>query len=571
MDNQELISWIEQNILDSNRKVIHCQKQWFDNRNFSQQYKEICERIEDDDVPFAGKVKLLLQEKLERPRCLKCGNFTKYSNGKYALYCCYQCSNKITANDKEVILKKQKTNIEKYGVDNPGKTGRHVETMRNRYGVDSPMKVKEFKEKVLTSQKEKYGDLFLKTTAGKEKTRKAFQEKYNADHPMHVRHIVEKMENTNIERFGAKQIFALDEIKQKISKTIEEKYPVHFNSKPVDIEQIRELYFDENLTLKEVSNTIDNFICGNQIGEILRKNGFVLRKPNSFGQSSQERKIHQLLDEHGIIYRCNDRIFFRDDHDKRTKQELDILIPSHDLAIEINGHYYHSELFKEKNYHINKTNKCHDLGIRLVHILDIEINKSFDKISSIILGMIGKHCKVGARQTTLRLIDIKTAKEFANKNHIQGFASANYHLGLFHNNELVAYMSFGPSRFNRNFQYELVRHCTKLNTTVVGGASKLFKYFCKIYHPVNIISYSDKRMFTGELYSKLGFNHQELTKPNYHYVKNDEIYNRQSFQKKKMRQMSNFEFNERLSEHANALNNGYIRIYDCGQDVWTWQ
>jgi len=35
--------------------------------------------------------------------------------------------------------------------------------------------------------------------------------------------------------------------------------------------------------------------------------------------------------------------------------EIDIYIPEKHIAIEFNGIYWHSDLFKDKNYHLNKT------------------------------------------------------------------------------------------------------------------------------------------------------------------------------------------------------------------------
>jgi hypothetical protein len=49
-------------------------------------------------------------------------------------------------------------------------------------------------------------------------------------------------------------------------------------------------------------------------------------------------------------------------------QELDIYIPQLNLAIEYNGDYWHSEERIGKDYHENKTLKCKELGIELIHI-----------------------------------------------------------------------------------------------------------------------------------------------------------------------------------------------------------
>ena len=39
-----------------------------------------------------------------------------------------------------------------------------------------------------------------------------------------------------------------------------------------------------------------------------------------------------------------------------SPMELDIYIPQKNLAIEFNGLYWHSELFRDKNYHFDKIN-----------------------------------------------------------------------------------------------------------------------------------------------------------------------------------------------------------------------
>ena len=69
-------------------------------------------------------------------------------------------------------------------------------------------------------------------------------------------------------------------------------------------------------------------------------------------------------------------------------------------------------------------------------------------------------------------------------------------------------MVFGSSRHfvgNGKTKYELIRFCNKINTNVIGGASKLFKYFIKNYNPNEIISYADKRWSNGMLYNILNF------------------------------------------------------------------
>ena len=65
-------------------------------------------------------------------------------------------------------------------------------------------------------------------------------------------------------------------------------------------------------------------------------------------------------------------------------QELDLFLPDYNLAIEVNGAYWHS--LKDEHYHINKLNRCESNGIRLLQFYDLEINFNLDWVKSIILS-----------------------------------------------------------------------------------------------------------------------------------------------------------------------------------------
>jgi hypothetical protein len=133
-------------------------------------------------------------------------------------------------------------------------------------------------------------------------------------------------------------------------------------------------------------------------------------------------------------------------------------------------------------------------------------------------------------------------------------------------------MTFGKSRYNKNYQYELIRFCNKINTVVTGGASKIFKYFIRNYNPESLISYADLRYSNGALYEKLGFAKLKSSNPNYFYFHKSstpKLMSRVQFQKHKLKDKLDI-YNESLSEYRNMLNNGYDRIWDCGNGVYEY-
>ena len=129
-------------------------------------------------------------------------------------------------------------------------------------------------------------------------------------------------------------------------------------------------------------------------------------------------------------------------------------------------------------------------------------------------------------------------------------------------------MTFGKSRYNKNYTWELLRFCSLKGYNVVGGASKLLSHFRKQYSG-SIISYANRRWSNGDLYRKLGFKMIGKTDPNYFYFKDGhtELFSRIAFQKHKLKSLLE-NFNPDLTEEQNMFNNNYRKIYDSGNLVF---
>lgn len=137
-------------------------------------------------------------------------------------------------------------------------------------------------------------------------------------------------------------------------------------------------------------------------------------------------------------------------------------------------------------------------------------------------------------------------------------------------------MTFGKLRKNLGYknsndnQFELLRFCNKLNTTVVGGANKLFSYFINTNKVNKVIFYADRSwtMNNGNtLYDKLGFKLDKITQPNYSYFINNRKENRFNFRKNILVKQG---FDENKSEHQIMLERNIFRIYDSGQLKFVW-
>ena len=268
-----------------------------------------------------------------------------------------------------------------------------------------------------------------------------------------------------------------------------------------------------------------------------------------------------------------DSVYAKENVRNVISNELDIYVPSINLAIEYDGllghsfgpskvKYFNSDTVLNSKYHLNKTDECESLGIQLWHIFENEyIDKNKRNIwLSKIDNKLNKSKKIYAR--SCQLMEIHDTKDFFNRTHLQGNCNSSIKIGLFYDGVLVSCMSF---RKHRQYEWEIARFSSELGVVIIGGAGKLLKYFERTYKPKSIISYANRRWSQGNLYEKLGFTFIENTPPNYWYFKENEnvLYSREKFQKHKLKNILT-NYDDTLTEVQNMFNNGYRIIFDSG-------
>lgn len=133
-------------------------------------------------------------------------------------------------------------------------------------------------------------------------------------------------------------------------------------------------------------------------------------------------------------------------------------------------------------------------------------------------------------------------------------------------------MTFGDKRRSmgqksEDKSYEILRFCNKLNSIVLGGASRLFKYFVDNYEPNDVISYADRSWSQGGLYKNLGFKLVGKTRPNYYYVVDGVRKYRFGFRKDILIKEG---YDPNKTEHEIMLDRKIYRIYDSGNLKFTF-
>ena len=457
---------------------------------------------------------------------------------------------------EKVKEKAKKTKLKRYNDENFRNPVKIKQTKLERHGNENYNNIEKIKE---TSKNLDYDKISFQTK--QTKLERHGDENYNNR---------EKMKKTNLERYGFESYTQTDLFKNKVKETFFNHFGIDHNKRThiKNIENLNEEFVRQNF-IKDSKFLIDEF---EEYFNIISRNTslnykyqFNITELNKSNVCKTQQFIFDLINVENKIF-----------NDRHLNKELDIYLPDYNLAIEYDGLMFHSEgnsehsMFKNtnKSYHLKKTELCSENNIQLFHIFEGE---DLDLWLSMINSKLGLNNKIFARKCIIKELKSSATVSFLNKNHLQGFCQAKINVGLFYKDELVSLMTFSKPRFNKKYEYELIRFASKRNYTVIGGASKLWKYFVNKYNPKSVITYANRRFSNGALYYKLGFNFIEKTQPNYFYFKHGEfkLYNRIKFQKHKLNDILEV-YDENLSEAENMFNNKYRRIYDCGNLKFEW-
>lgn len=478
---------------------------------------------------------------------------------RYGVENVFQCT--------EVIEKSRSTKEVLYGDCNYRNSTKAEETCLRKYGGTNPMHCKSVREKVKDTNIERYGQPYPSQNPDViKKQRDTMLERYGVESPIHVAEIREKIENTNIDRYGSSNPVNSEQVQKKISRNL------------------RSALYDRAVAkydMVTILTTLDDYVSGGQLfvrcnacgnnAERPIDNGIIpicrTCYPLEKGTSVFEKEVAEFVLSQNFTIKRNVRGVI-------GRKELDIYVPDRKFAIECNGVYWHSELSggKNKKYHIEKYNMCIENGISLMSITDEEWYSKRDLICSMIkyrLGCVDN--RVYARDTIVRDVSMEEAYDFCELHHFQGAIGGSVAVGLFLGDVLVACMVLGKPRYNNTCEWELLRLCVTTGHSVVGGASKMYKFFLRNYYVGGgVVSYARNDYGINTLYERIGFMFDSGGVPGYRYVKNGITHSRIGFQKHKLSSVLE-KYDEGLTEWENMQMNGYDRIWDTGSSVWIYR
>ena len=513
-------------------------------------------------------------------KCKICGKDIEYtcSPKEKPSYCSKECRNKGH----------EKTVMERYGVRNVSElqsvrdkisernSSKEVDEKRRKHnlekwGVENPAQNEDIKKKL---------SAIMKTDRYLENRKKTCIEKYGYDSPMKHKNVKQKRADTCLERYGCEGHTNSREFYQK--RLIDGSKVDNFMSFRDDPISYIESHYMDPPTISDLEKDLG---CTNTpIYDILIKHD--CRHLIRHIDSQIEEEVYKFL----LNYIDKSKIIRRDRNAIKPK-ELDIYIPDLQFGIECNPAATHNStknLFEDKpvsnNYHQMKSKLCEEKGIQLFHLFGYEWKHK----RAIVESMIKYHLnsldhKIGARNCYVSEISSEECRKFLDVNHLQGSMNGRIRLGLKTRmtDELVSVMVFtkmrptiGTLKTYDNDEYELARFCSRLNTSVIGGANKLFRYFIDEYDPSKVISFSDVAHTSGKLYKTLGFQKINQSAPGYHWgdIYDDVWLNRVSCQKRFLRKLLNDDAIdiENQTEKQIMESHKFVQIYDCGTIRWEY-
>jgi hypothetical protein len=611
---QKLWHWVNDN---PNYFTCKCGKYTTFNKNWLNGYRKFC-------TPKCAQTETSTKEKRKKTTLEKYGveniAMSETSKKKQEETNLLKYGSKSSFQNKEVKEKWKKTINDKYGVNHYFQTDefkiKSIETNNIKYGADYYVQTDDYINKTINTNIEKYGkNWYTQTFEYKEKAKKTNIEKYGVDSFLktyELRNILrnnkteisEKIKKKSLEKWGVDCYSKTDEFK----KIIKNKWDsgIYSNIKSKSIETNNILYgvdwytqkddFRKYLKSDEFKNKIRYSLMDKSISYYKNigydlidiENGFVKLKgecnhifdieiynvsrrningvivctkcnPINSGQSGQELNLISWLLSLDLEIHCKRR-------DIISPLELDVYIPSKKVAIEFNGLYWHSEKYKDKKYHLDKSLKCSEQGIDLIHVWEDDWMNRRNIIKSIILSRLGLiENKIYGRKCQIKIVDNRElVNNFFNDNHIQGKTKYKTAIGLYYNNEMVSCMLFNKPKKS----LELVRFANKKDYSVIGAASKLFKYYVNNNDFEEIVSFADRSIFNGNLYKTLGFEFVWKTDVNYWWVVNYVRRHRFNYSKSKLIKNGG---DPNKTEVQIMLELGHFRVWGCGLDKWVWK
>jgi very-short-patch-repair endonuclease len=495
-----------------------------------------------------------------RPLC-RCGKNTRLqASSGYAAYCGSSCAVSDPCTIRRRVERRLQTGsavraaqtcAERYGRD--GIKALRSAGVEKKYGAGNVFSVPDVRAKIAATLVKRYGVKHPSQVPEiKEKTKRTNITRYGVEHASQNARVRQKTEETNVLRYGTKTSWSNPEIREKINISFARGFVSNKLKQKLEILKTSQKL--EMIAGQEWSGVFSEYHwrCGN-CQSLFLDNAYYPSCNKCSPRSLPQQNCEKLIEALGVEIKTNDRSVIK-------PLELDIVIPQHKLAVEVNGWYWHQDGFGTPI--LEKTQIANRAGWNLLHFWDYEINEKPLIVQGIIRSKLGLNKKIGARQLRLQKINQADAAVFFEANHLQGSGSGSTIALVTDNNEILIALQYGKPRFSDKHDLEIIRLASKIGITVAGGFSRLLSTLSG-----SVVTYADRRISQGSCYNTTGFTITHSSKPNYSWHKGVKRLSRYACMKHRLNKILGDKFDSALSEKQNMIANGWSKVYDCGNIV----
>lgn len=251
--------------------------------------------------------------------------------------------------------------------------------------------------------------------------------------------------------------------------------------------------------------------------------------------SQAEKEIFTYLSSLGFLVEQTNRKLLKG-------KEIDLYLPKEKFAIEFNGIHWHSEqMGKNETYHYSKWIECRKIGVKLIQIWEDNWIKDKKLVLQTIVQKLDNTMQP-TTETVFAELTVKQAKEFMNKNHIEGFETGDYYLGVFDSNKALNAAII--LKQEKNNSLAIVRYASV--SYHADNFAKLIGFAQKEYTPEKLVVIDDNCMSESNIYELNDFTINRSIKPDYLKVIG----------------------HKRYPKDAKIALNAKKRIWNAGQTCW---
>lgn len=470
------------------------------------------------------------------PKCKMCSNNVTWRVRKntYNTYCGSKCARSDTIINEKIA----NTNIARYG--------------------SNPLSNSMVKEKIKKTMLAKYGVAYISQNQEvKDKKKASSLQRYGTAYPIQSAEIKTKMGQTKLKKYGhtnnlasPAELARRKEIAMKSHGVVShQQYEMgaEVRDRLLDKERLLDQHIQQKKSLTQIAKELA--IDQSTVAKYLHSHGVATQ----LGSRSQaEMELSELLTNWGVEFIYNTRSII-------PPKELDIYIPSHELAIEYCGLFWHSEQAgKDNHYHYDKYTKCKEQGIQLLTIFSDE----WDMRRAVVIAILQHKLQKASTRIHARKCEIQLGKRgFLRTVHLQGEGHASHRYDLVHQGQTVAQMALLIKQ-----DIEIVRFACCAH--IPGAFSKLLAHVRQQHPQKSIVTFSDNRWSDGSLYKRNGFIAEYEISPDYYYSPDNTYrFHKSNYRHSQLkRKLANYD--PQLSEWQNCKKHRILRIWDCGKIKW---